>query len=174
MVYTKYKFTPQDIAGYILIEDLPHRRQNEIIYDLFHNHNSSVVHPFCKMYSQLKAAVSDLLIQYDLDINTLNEAELILLELTKTGLNIRDNNADYFGAYFKLIKLQLMYSGITYRKIKLRTLLKDFGYKRRTAALIDSMNRTLHALGLSSYLKNREPCNLRDINIDDMVIIRLF
>ena len=69
--------------------------------------------------------------------------------------------------------MQLTYSGISYRKIKLRNLLRDFNYKRRTAALMNRMNLALNALGLETYLRGYEKCDIRDAGLDDMIMIRL-
>lgn len=118
-----------------------------------------------------KQSVMNLLTMYELDDRTYNEAELILREVDSTIE--ADTGADYFGAYFKLIWLQLMYSGISYRKIKLRTLLHDFGYKWRTEALTSSMIHALNALELVTYLRNYEVCDIRDVKLDDMIMIRL-
>lgn len=170
MVYTKYKFTPVDLANYIFTEDLSHHHTNEVIWNLFKNFNKLIVYPFCNDYMKFKKAISEQLNLWELTDREYTEAELIMYEINSSIFNEYD--ADYFSTYFKLIKLQLMYS-VNFRKIKLRNLLRDFGYKRRTSELMTSMNRTLNNLGLETYLKNYEQCNICDIAIDDMIIIRL-
>jgi len=60
-----------------------------------------------------------------------------------------------------------------YSKIKLRRLLNVFGYKRRSAQLVDGIHRTLGALKLKTYLRGYTPCDVADIGIDRMVMIRL-
>jgi len=120
----------------------------------------------------LKRSVSDLLIVYGLSNEEYSEAELIMNEIGSMDLYEPDNEY-FFGAYFKLIKLQLLYSGISYRKIKLKNLLRDFGYKRRTPELVTNINNVLYTLGLRTYLKGYEPCSIADVSIHDMIIIRL-
>ena len=171
MVHTKYKLTPHDAATYFFIENFSHKRESEILLDLYEHHNEIIVWDYRRDHLLFKQSVMNLLNLYELDDRTYNEAELILREVDSTIES--DTDADYFGAYFKLIWLQLMYSGISYRKIKLRTLLRDFGYKRRTEALTNSMIRALNALGLVTYLRNYEACDIRDVKLDDMVMIRL-
>lgn len=114
----------------------------------------------------------DLLNLYELDDREYHEAERILLEISQKGTD-SEIETDCFGAYFKLIWMQLTYSGISYRKIKLRNLLRDFNYKRRTAALMNRMNLALNALGLKTYLRGYEKCDIRDAGLDDMIMIRL-
>ncbi len=171
MVHTKYKLTPQDAATYFFIENFSHKREREILLDLHEYHNQMIVWDYRHEHLLFKQSVMNLLTLYELDDRTYNEAELILREVDSTIE--ADTDADYFGAYFKLIWLQLMYSGISYRKIKLRTLLRDFGYKRRSEALTSSMIRALNALGLVTYLRNYEVCDIRDVKLDDMIMIRL-
>jgi hypothetical protein len=77
--------------------------------------------------------------------------------------------------YFKIIKLELAYGkGKDYRKIKLRRLLKVFGYKRRSVQLVDNIRRVLGALKLKTYLRDYVPCDIAKIGIDDMVMIRFY
>ena len=108
-------------------------------------------------------------------IDKMNDEEYEEAQLIIREFQIEKSEAvpDYFDAYFKYIKLKLMYSGSGYQRTKLRTLLKEFGYKRRSAALMESINRTMQALHLQAYLKQHEACDLAEISIDQMVIIRL-
>lgn len=60
------------------------------------------------------------------------------------------------GSYFKIIKLRLKYFPKTdYCKIILWNLITRFGYKRRTSALVEYINRTINALGLRAYLRGK-------------------
>ena len=43
MVHTKYTFTPQDIAVYLLIAALPRSREDKIIEDFFQEYNDEIV-----------------------------------------------------------------------------------------------------------------------------------
>ena len=59
------------------------------------------------------------------------------------------------------------------REDKFKTLLKSCGYKRRTEKLVLRINRSLEKLKLECSLKCRKKCNIRKIDLDDMIIIRL-
>lgn len=172
MAHIKYKIIPQDVAIYLFLEDFSHKRENEILSDLFENQKEMIAYEYRGDYLWFKQCVMNLINLYELDDKTYNEAELILLEIDASAINEK-NDVDCFGGYFKIIKLQLMYSGISYRKLKLRTLLRDFGYKRRTEALISNMCNALRALGMETYLKNHKKCDLNKAKLDDMVIIRM-
>lgn len=131
-------------------------------------HAHSISKEGCVYY----VTIMDLLNLYELDDRDYSEAELIMIDAEGFATD-EDKEVDYFGVYFKLIWMQLMYSSISYKKIKLRTLLWDFGYQRRTEGLINNMIRALNALSLVTYLKNYEVCNLYDAKLDDMIMIRL-
>lgn len=163
--------TPKDLAIYILTEDISHRYANEVINDIFENHSEMIV-PDCRdSYIRFKKSISELLNIYELDNIEYREAELIMCEINNVSM-YREEDSDKLTSYFKLIKLQLMYSDIGYRKIKLRNLLKMFGYRRRSSALVNRMESTLNALGLKTYLKKRIPCNISTVKLNDMIIIR--
>ena len=84
------------------------------------------------------------------------------------------SDENYIEAYFRLVKLKLYYiEGCDYIRLKFKTLLKSCGYKRRTEKLVLRINRSLEKLKLECSLKCRKKCNIRKIDLDDMIIIRL-
>ena len=99
------------------------------------------------------------------------EAELIIHELNLSIPSWAEN--DDFTSYFKFTRLSLLYSGIEYRRLKLRTLLKVFGYRRRSEQLMQKIHAAMDSLQLQAYLKGHVPCDLSEIQIDQMVMIRL-
>ena len=152
MVHSKYKFTPQDIAVYLLVADLPRFREDEIIADLFQAYNNDIVYDYRNDLLKLRRHVYEKMILLEMNDEEYEEAQLIMREFQ---IEKSESHPDY------------------YHRIKLRTLLKDFGYKRRSAALMESINRTMQALHLQAYLKQYEPCDLAEIPIDQMVVIRI-
>lgn len=167
----KYKYTPKDIASLLCISNFTRSRENEIIEDIFKNHNDDIIAKYRKDFHKLRRAVREETIILESDNHTFSETEIILKEF---GLTISDDNIEnVFGQYFRLIKLQIMYSHSGYKRLKLRSILKDFGYKRRSDKLNYSIQNALKALGLVTYLKGMEPCDITEISLDQMVIIRL-
>ncbi|MBR5514477.1 MAG: hypothetical protein IKV85_10920 [Ruminococcus sp.] len=172
MAQIKYKLVPQDVATYLYLSNFTHRKETEIISNLFEEYNDWIVCIYRNDYLSFKQSIMNLISLFEVDFNTYSEAELIMKEVD--GADLCDSiEVDYFGAYFKLIRLQLMYSDISYRKIKLRTLLRDFGYKRRSEKLIDNMLRAIKTMNLTTYLRGYETCDIRNVSLDDMIIIRI-
>ncbi|WP_337663574.1 hypothetical protein, partial [Suilimivivens sp.] len=85
MAWTKYKLMPQDIAVYLFLENASHKRENEILSDLFENHNQMIVWDYRPDYFLLKRSVMDLVNLYELDGREYHEAERILLEISQKG-----------------------------------------------------------------------------------------
>lgn len=173
MVWEKDKLTPQDIADYMLYEDVTHKREIEILSDLFNNHNDMIIQNYRNDYLKLKQQVFTFMNIYELSNDEYSEAEQILRETADVKELYSYDEADCFGEYFKFIWLQLMYSGISCRKMKLRNLLKAFGYKRRSKKLINCIQQAIDNLNLKVYLRDHMPCNIYDIDIGDIIIIRL-
>ena len=57
--------------------------------------------------------------------------------------------------------------------IKLRTLLKQYGYRRRSAKLLEHLEQCMVFYQLQPYLRGGIPCKLSEISIDEMVVFRL-
>ena len=76
--------------------------------------------------------------------------------------------------FFKMKRLQILYfNGHNYVRIKLRTLLRAYGYKRRTQELLKYFYNCLHFYHLQTYLRGREKCDIGEIGPDDMITIRV-
>lgn len=171
MTYTKYLFTPHDLAIFIRIEDLTRSRQAEILTNLFDEHNAEIVYPFREDFTLFRKAVNDLLIRYGTNYNDLDEAQMIMDEVNGSSTEIT-SDPDYYGAYFKLIKLRLLYK-VDYCKIKMSTLLSNFGYQRRSAQLVTRIKRAINKLGIVPQIRGYETCDLSKVKIDTMIIFRL-
>lgn len=172
----KYKITPFDVTNYFVLADLPVSRQNHVLQDLFSQHNQDISLPYRNDFHLFRNTVSSLLNSLDISEQVLSEADLFLQEVSNGSIyRFQDKVDEYdiFGVYFKYVKLQIMYSPQQYKKLKLRTILHEFGYQRRSTLLVETLNRTLRALKLETYLRGNEVCKISDISIDDMIILRL-
>ena len=171
MRYTKYLFTPHDLARFIYFADFTVKRENEVLRDLFDNHNASILSPFRDDFLLFHKAVTCLVNEYSLEYDELDEAQSIMREINGTSTE-QTSDHDYYGAYFKLIKLRLLYT-VDYCKIKLSTLLSNFGYQRRSAQLVTRIKRAMNKLGIVSQIRGYELCNIGDVDIHTMIMFRL-
>ena len=83
-----------------------------------------------------------------------------------------DFNIDLF---FKKLRLQLLYLGEKgYVRMKLRTLMAEYGYKRRSKEFVKFLKYRLVFYHIQTSLRGREICDIETMsNIDDMIIFRI-
>ena len=167
----QYCFTPDDIALFLLLSEMPLRDGNEMLDDLFHAHNMELIPAYRQSFRLFREAVRVSSAMITLGDHDYAEAELIIHEL---NLSMPEwGEYDDCTSYFKFTRLSLLYSGIEYRRLKLRTLLKVFGYRRRSEQLMQKIHAAMDSLQLQAYLKGYVACDLAEIQIDQMVMIRL-
>ena len=76
--------------------------------------------------------------------------------------------------YFKEVRFRLrFFSDCGYVRIKLRTLLKKYGYRRRSAKLLEHLEQCVVFYHLQPYLRGEIPCKLSEIPVDEMLVFRL-
>ena len=76
--------------------------------------------------------------------------------------------------FFKSIRIRILYGyGNDYVRIKLRTLLKQYGYKRRSQLLLQHINRCMLFYHLGATLRGGVPCSIEDADLDQMLTFRV-
>lgn len=171
MRYTKYLFTPYDLARFIYFGDLSVKRSNEILKKLFDGHNAEILSPYRDDFLLFHKRVTDLVNEFSVEYDELNEAQSIMREINGASTE-QTSEPDVYCAYFKLVKLRLLYTN-EYIKLKMSTLLSDFGYKRRSQQLINTIKAAIKKLHLVPYTRGYELCDIGDIDIHTMIIFRL-
>lgn len=151
-------YTPNDVAMYLNQADFTYSIErkilNEIVSELQDQRVSKIA--FIK-------EVDDILETFDPDI---------LIELNE--LNLKLSSDSQLISYFNVIKLRLHYTeGCDHVRVKFRTILKRFGYKRRSEKLINELDEILNQLGLTVSLKGGIGCKLNEIPLDEFIMIRL-
>ena len=76
--------------------------------------------------------------------------------------------------FFKSIRIRILYGyGNEYVRIKLRTLLKQYGYKRRSQLLLKHINCCMSFYHLEATLRGGVPCFIEDADLDHMLTFRV-
>lgn len=170
----KYLFAPNDLAVYFLISDFPVSEEKRILESLWEQQNSAILPKHRTSKKLFRNSVYNDLAMYDCTLDELDELNLLMQDMHYCYVDGSVNEQGVIEGFFKIIKLQLTYTPNTdFRKIKLRTLLGRFGYKRRSANLISYIDEALKSLRLVTYLRGYVPCDIAEIKIDDTIIIRL-
>lgn len=159
-----------DVAAYLINTNSTPQKSSEIIKDLFSNHPEYLVPEESENFQTFSKAVSHTMVINLIDENTLRELNTITDEVSGNHTDVIEEPAQLF--FFKQMKLQILYSGTGYVRMKLRSLLAKFGYKRRTAEFVSSVQAWLSQLEISVCLKGYAECNLAEMALDDMIIFR--
>lgn len=172
---SKYLYTPCDIAKFFIWADFT--RSYEIyIRDLIWK-DGNIKAKYRKDKRRFIRDIERALEQID-DENYFDEVESINNVLWDVGSgftieNIVDEETTIH-SFFRMIKLKLTYhEETTYVRMKVRTILKNFNYKRRHPVFIKKLKKAMNAMGIVTYLKGFEICDIAEIKINDMVIMRL-
>ena len=76
--------------------------------------------------------------------------------------------------YLKRMRIVILYHGKQdYVRVKLKTLLRAYGYRRRSAKLITFLKQGMERYGLVSYLRGNQRCDIEEIRLDDMISFRV-
>ncbi len=76
--------------------------------------------------------------------------------------------------FFKSMRIRILYgNGNDYVRIKLRTLIKQYGYKRRSQLLLQHINRCMLFYHLEAVLRGGIPCDVNNVGLDRILIFRV-
>ncbi len=169
----KKLYTPFDIALFFASANLTISEEQSILVSLW-QHNNVIDFEYCKGKKQFRKSVFRELDNL-IGVENVFEIDLIFKDMgSKFSLLEFNSEQDAISSFFKVIKLNLTHApGKNHCRIKLRNLIKNFGYKKRSAALIDNINSTISSLDLTVCLRGRKPCNINTVPLDNIIVIRL-
>jgi hypothetical protein len=76
--------------------------------------------------------------------------------------------------FFKSARLRILYGTSNgYIRLKLRTLLKVYGYKRRSSQLVERMKCCMAFYHIDATLRDGVFCRIDDIGLDEMLTLRI-
>ena len=118
-------------------------------------------------------------IQYLYDKQVIdNELPVIQKDLEHLNSDLQTeklvNDFSNLDLFFKNMRIRILYgNGNNYVKIKLRTLLKEYGYKRRSQLLLRYINNCMFFYHLEVTLRGGKLCSIEEVNLDQMLIFRI-
>lgn len=105
------------------------------------------------------------------------ESNVVNRDLAAIGadeLEYDEEDFNYINKMFIEMRLKMLFIGNQdYTRIKFKTLLECYGYKRRTAALLTYINKCLYFYHIETYLRDNIPCNIEDVKLDDIITFRV-
>ena len=175
---TELYYDSYSVAYFIVSQEMGSRKQMEFMEDLYLN-EYAFLHPAYK--DRKKDFISDVLYwtDYLIDKEKLDkEFPVVEKDFKTTGRQFIKENLmpDYpeFDLFFAIMRLRILYTREKdYIRMKLRTLLNYYGYKRRSDAIVAHMERCLISYRIQPYLRGYELCDIKDIDLDDMITFRV-
>lgn len=175
---TELYYHPYSIAGFIVTQDIGVKEQMQLIERIFEEEKEYIDPANRENKSDF---FSDVMYLCDYLSNTEEmekEQVLVINDVSDAGITFdEDKNVSLFpkiDIYFSYLRLKLKYcSGQNYVRIKLKTLLKAYGYKRRSKQLMNHIQECMDFYQIKSFIRGGEKCDLRSISIEDMIIFRL-
>lgn len=171
-------YKPIDIAAIICSFDVGCKRENEIINYIFDSEERFIS---AEYIGNKKKFILDTYywMNYFYNKSTI-DSEFPTVHRDLSGVDQNFSHDDYVSdysnldLYFKSVRLRILLNGKNdYVRIKLRTLLKCYGYKRRSERLVNHITSCMNFYGIKSYIRGGIECDFENINIDDMVTFRL-
>lgn len=93
-------------------------------------------------------------------------------ELAEESYIITDESG--MDLFFKSARLRILYgNGKPYIRVKRRTLMGKYGYKRISPILVDYFNRCTYFYHLQPYVRGHIKCQIEDVGIDEMIMFRV-
>lgn len=166
-------FTPDDIAIFLLKADFTLSDEQMVLYSLWEEQKQMTSKYRNDKFSFIREIRREM-VSYKYK-NDMHELDLIMRDIDPDYILLTPKDEhDFIFQFFKIIRLELLYiERKDCYKIKLRNLLKRFGYKRRSQSLIKNITHSLTLLSLTTYLRGYVSCDVQNIALDDMVMIRL-
>lgn len=92
-------------------------------------------------------------------------------ELLEEDYIYDDSGLDLF---FKSARLRILYGeGRPHVRVKRRTLMGRYGYKRISPQLVEYFNQCTYFYHLQPYVRGGIKCRIEDVGIDEMIVFRV-
>ncbi len=76
--------------------------------------------------------------------------------------------------FFKSARLRILYGGgKPYVRVKRRTLMGKYGYKRMSSTLVNYFHQSINFYHLQPYVRDYVECRIEDVGIDEMIVFRV-
>lgn len=171
-------YSPYSVAYFAVSQEMGSRKQMELLENLYVR-DYEYLHPSYK--GNKKGFISDVLYwsDYLVDKEKLDkEFPVVEKDFKATGRQFIKESmiSDYpeINMFFMLLRLRILYlDGQKYVRMKLRTMLKHYGYKRRSEGLMSRIRDCMMFYHIQPYLRGEQECNIKEIDLDDMITFRV-
>ncbi|MBO6310703.1 MAG: hypothetical protein J6N70_18070 [Oribacterium sp.] len=172
-----YLYTPFELALIIQYHHMDSERYIELLQNIFRHDNIFIQPEYRHDQKGFILAVMD-------KLDYLNDPDAYMSELSEiekdmNDLGLKNNSASgdtdhgFSHLIFKELRIRIQYinqKGIA--KMKLRTLLLNLGYKRRSQNVMRYINDCLLFYHIETTLKRKVHCIIDNVKMDDVIVFR--
>lgn len=178
MDFSRLYYDAYSLALFIVSHEMGSRRTMDFLEKVYAE-EKGFLHP--DYLQDKKTYLSDTLywMEYLIDKDTLDaEFPVVEKDFNATGKTfVRESMMSEYpdiDLFFMFMRLRILYVDTQdYERMKLRTLLHRYGYKRRSPAIVDHINTCLIFYHIQPYLRGYERCEIEKVDIDDMITFRI-
>ena len=173
-----YLYTPFELALIIQHHALDCNKYMDLLHSIYQNDKSFLLPEYRNNQKKLFLDVMDNLNYINNTENYLSEIEAIEKDSEVLGLVNNysgDNLRDSFNhLIFKELRIRILYINTRgFACLKLRTLLSELGYKRRSPHIIQYIIDCLNFYHISVSLRGNISCDIKSVLIDDTIVFRI-
>lgn len=173
-----YLYSPYELALIIQYYGMDIVSAAEFLNTVFHCDNTYIMQEYRSNQKNFVLAVMDQMNYINNQEQFESERNDIAKDLEEFGLmNGSENNDDYAMVHhliFKELRLRILYiNQKKFAKMKLRTLLSELGYKRRSPKNINYITDCLLFYHISVSLKGNVYCDINAVGLDDTLVFRV-
>lgn len=167
----KYEVTPRDVAEILRQADPPYSQGRAIIQEIWRTEPTAGIY---RGDERLFARHVDRELARPRTRSEIRSLALIAGRQALEIVRMPKYEEDPIIGFFKMVRLELKdIPGRKYRRVKLRTLLRQLGYQRRSQKLVDTINLLLNTVRLQTYVRGGVVCDVGQVGLDETVMIRL-
>ena len=171
-------YTAQDLAIILIGMDLDCRIESAVMDRIWNREKEFLAEPYRQ--DRRRFTLEVLYWRYYFSEKTALDRELPVVQkdLESGGhtVDLEEYRSDYadLNLFFKSVRIRCLYGmGKEYVRIKLRTLLAVYGYRRRSRRLIRHMQRCMEFYHLKATLRGGTDCDLSTCSLDQMLTFRV-
>lgn len=157
------------MAYYFIENDYRIDKQYKAINRLYEIDYPFISLKYKKDKKRFKIDVQEM-IEYLTDNEEYNkEEQTVQKDYEQLGINYKNlSEEDLIDYYFMTVRLDCILENKKYSRKKLRTLLKTYGYKRKSNKIINHIKDSLLFYHITGYV-NKEEINISEVNLDQMI-----
>ena len=170
-------YHPQDIATIIKTRDMSVKKSSNLIERIWQEEKEYLLPIHRYNYKRFKLDIMNCVNYMDNQKSFEVEFPQINRDLAELGCqSLIQNNTfidENFDTFFINQRIRILFLDEQgYTKMKLRTLLSKYGYKRRTKDLMAYIRNCMFFYHIEAYTRGGILCDIETIELDDMIIFR--